>query len=125
MRLLKSVLALLVVVALVGFAAQDAGAQKKKGKGKSGKVTKLDIKDGVGTITILVKTKDDKEGKEMTYKITKDTKVSKASGKKGEKPTPAAVADLAQNQFATVIAAEGSTDATVVIIGAGKKKKGA
>lgn len=138
MRTLRTVLALLVVGAFLLCVSTSADAQKKKGKGKKGKATvgklvKVDIKDdGTGSITVKSRGKkkkgaDAQPGKEATFKVTAETKVLKASGKKGEKPAQAKASDLKVGQNVAVFATADAPDTASAVImlagGKGKKKK--
>src|SRR5262249_46808100 len=118
MRRLSIGLACLLALALVlGYSAQATAQQKgkQKGRGPSGAITKVDLKDGVGTITVKVTPRVKKgetapEGKDTTFKITKDTKIQKSAGKKGEPPTDAQASDLQEGTRVTVVLAEDSQD---------------
>jgi hypothetical protein len=125
MKLLRTVLAVAVVA---GFALATLGnvsqavAQDKKAKKAFGKLVKIDLKDGVGTITIQTKTKDGGT-MDKTFKVTKETKINKGAGK-GKEPTPAAVSDLKQDTTVVVTLSADSPDtAAMVTIGGGGKKK--
>src|SRR5215213_920752 len=116
MKLLRSVLVLAVAAGFVLCAMNsDVAGQGKGGKKKFGKVTKVDIKDGAGSIT--VESKKDKDSTELvktTYKVNKDTKFFDAPKEKGEKATPVDAKDVSTklkvDAFVSIGLAEGSED---------------
>jgi hypothetical protein len=133
MRLLRTAVALLLVLALAATAS--AGDKTKKaGKKKAAKPVqgvvidfKKDEGKDTGTITVKVmqgkkKGGDSGEAVQKTFTVTDATKFEKVSGKKANAETKsAAFSDLAKDQK-VVITAKGDT-AEDVKIAAGKKKK--
>src|SRR5262249_2581950 len=75
MKLIRTALGLAVAGGLVLFAlCGEVDAQKKK-KGKNGKITNIDLKGGVGSITIESTKKSDPDNPvKTTFNVTKDTK---------------------------------------------------
>jgi hypothetical protein len=128
-RLCVGLAFLLALALVVGFAAQGTAQQKgKKGKGNTGTITKVDLKDGVGTITVKVTGKKKKgepapEPKDVTFKVTKDTQIQKAGAKKGDAPTDAQASDLQEGTRVAVTLADGSEDTAAKIVILAKKKK--
>ncbi len=103
MKHLRFALALLVAVAIMAAFSGTADAQGKKkgkfGKGVFGEITKVDLKDGTGTITVKStprrkKGEEAPEPKMYMVKITKDTKFMSPPKEKGGEPGEASVSDL-------------------------------
>jgi hypothetical protein len=114
MKHLRSVFVMLAIGALVGFVAQEASAQKKKGKFAFGKVTEI------SATSITVEAGKDKTKK--TFKLTSETKYFKGGGK-GKKPEEAKHADIKVGSNVFIATAEGADDtATRVSLFMIKKK---
>jgi hypothetical protein len=132
MRLLRTAVALLLVLAFVATAS--AGDKTKKAGKKAAKPVqgvvvdfKKDEGKDTGTITVkLVKGKkkggDSGEAVQKTFTITDTTKLEKVSGKKGNVETKAATfSDLAKDLKVTITGKGDTADS--VKITAKKKKK--
>lgn len=131
-KFLSPIFGLLVLAFLFAGFVSEADAQKKKkkkGKAVAGSVVKVEIKDGEGTLTVKTNAKKKKgkvvaEGKEYTFKLTKDTKVETRGKKKGDPATPGSVSDIREGMRVRVMTAPGNQDsAQAVQIFPGRKKK--
>jgi hypothetical protein len=90
-RLVGTAVALLLVVG-VTLAADTK--PKRGGPRAFGKITKVDLKNGVGTITVLGKASREGKAMRMTFKVTKNTKFAEGQGR-GKKPTPVSASKVA------------------------------
>jgi len=80
--------ALLLVVGVTAAQERKEGQRRQRPRDVAfGKVVSLDVKDGVGTLTILARTSRTEEPKETKFKVTKDTKFVKGGGP-GREGTP-------------------------------------
>jgi hypothetical protein len=86
-KVVGTAVALLLAVGVSLAADKKGGTKPKRGPGAVGKITAVDLKGGVGTVTVLAKKSKDAEAEKMTFKVTKDTKFAVGAGK-GKKPTP-------------------------------------
>jgi hypothetical protein len=129
----KFVSAAVVVLLVAGVSlAQEKKADKKPTARPNvalGKVVSLDLKEGVGTITVMTRGRRGAEGKEMKFKVTKDTKFVKGASR-DQKGTPVAadkVADTFKKDSAVVIIYEGTGDnltAKTVNAGGPRRRRG-
>ncbi len=129
MRLIRSALVLGVIGGLVLCATDNAVTAQKGGKkGKLGKVTKLELKDGVGTMIVESQKKNDPDNIiKTTFKITKETKYFDAPKEKDDKPTPVKAEDVAaklkEGAIVRVFAVDGNADAADRVIFEMRRKK--
>jgi len=125
----RSVGAMLVLFVLGTFVLADT---------VRGVITKTDLKDGVGTITVNVrKDRKDKEGTDKTFKITSKTKFYRGGGKDKEAKqikdydgdklaaavTKAAKAEKGPKGIRASLDVDGEDVTKITIAGGGRGKK--
>ncbi len=91
----RSFCAGIALLLTVGLTLAEEKKKEEKGKGNVvfGKVVSLDLKDGVGTLTVMARKARGEEPKEMKFLVTKDTKFVKGGGP-GQEGTPVDAAQL-------------------------------
>jgi len=116
LRKLVSAVVVLFLLSSISLAADVKGGKKAfKGNHAFGKVVSLDLKDGVGTLTVMARKARNEEPMEMKFKVTKDTKFMEGGGR-GKEGTPVAadkVADTFGKDKFVMVAFEKQGDNTV------------
>lgn len=126
-------LVLLLVMGVAVAANQDDGKKKKGGQRDPnavfGKVVSLELKDGVGTLTVLGRQGRGGEEKEVKFQVNKDTKFVKGGGR-GAEPAPVEadkVAETFKKDTRVMVRSQGEDDkrtaTTVSVFGGGGRRR--
>jgi hypothetical protein len=120
-----AVLTLAILAGTTALAAEKGKKGKKKGKGLSGQITKIDAE--MGTITVKVKLKK-KQTEDREFKVTDATTVTAIRGRTKTGLKADKVADLLKKDqfkvgaFVTIQADEEGTTAKAITIGKAARK---